>query len=84
MFDRVVMDIIHVPVQIFAITDDMVPKAPLPKDCVILLIDCLFIAVYKAQLDGLHDGRKILFPRCNDPMKMIVQDHIGMHGKTGR
>ena len=83
MFNRVIMNVIHMPVQICIVADQVVPEASLPQGCIFLTANGFFIAIRKPQLDGLHDRRKILFPGCENPMEMIAQDRIRIHCKAG-
>ncbi len=77
MFNRVVMDVIQMPLEIIAISDYVIPKAPLPEveRCCNGLFP--FPAVGESKFDGLYDAGKVAFCfRTNNAMEMIVKNDI--------
>ena len=89
MFNRIPMDIIHVPVEIIFIPDQMIPKAMLPKRTLLSLASpgvqpFRAIQTFPATLrnDPFNDAparRKIgiIWRQTPDAMQMIGQKHPG-------
>ena len=62
MFDRIVMYVIKVPVEIPLIPDDMIPESSLPKGYVFFVTAKFLEPVRKSELYRLHDLRKMNNP----------------------
>jgi len=76
MLDRIIMYVVEMIVHIELISDNMVPKTPLPNPVIIMSV-FISISAGKRQLNPFHQKRQVVSHAVNQKMKMVRQYGIG-------
>ena len=80
MFHRIVVDIVQMVLQVSLISNDVVPKTPLPEFQVACNADGLLVGLGKVGLERMHDLAKVAAPgRLEQQVQVIWQKDIGHH-----